>query len=474
MRFLPSSLVRRLLPGRLSARAEPYLDLADSIFSADDDRSRAQRLALITYLVRIFSAALAFVTQIIMARLMSGHEYGIFVVVWTWVIVLSSVATMGLVTACIRLIPEYMAHEKFELLRGLLLHSRLFACGAATLIALVGASGLYIFGDEIASYYILPFYLAMVCLPLFSLTEMQDGIALSQDWHDLALQPTYIWRPLMILAGMGVLVLASWQTSAVNVSIIAIIATWLTAIIQLLLINKKLNKLVVRGPRRFAFKYWMALSLPLFMVEGFFILLASVDVLILNLFETPDRVAVYFAATKTLALVHFVYFAVRAAAGHRFSRLFHTGRQDELAKLMRDTVRWTFWPSAACGGVLLLIGYYLLMLFGHDYTAGYPMLAVLLAGILVRASVGPVSSLLIMSGYQKQIALVYGVSLAVNILLNFVLIPHYGAIGAAAATALAVVVETIALWLMAKQKMGLNTFIWQPAPHCVPQESAGQ
>lgn len=469
MRFLPSSLVKPLLPRKLSARAEPYLALADGIFSSDDDRSRAQRLALITYLVRVFSAALAFITQIVMARLMSGHEYGIFVVVWTWVIVLSSVATLGLVTACIRLIPEYLAHEKFELLRGLLLHSRLFAFATATVIALAGISGLHFFGDAIAGYYILPFYLAMVCLPLFTLTEIQDGIALSQDWHNLALQPTYIWRPLMILAGMGVLVLASWQTSAVNVSMIAIAATWFTAIIQLLLINRRLGKLVSRGPKRFAFKSWMALSLPLFMVEGFFTLLASVDVLILNLFETPDRVAVYFAATKTLALVHFVYFAVRAAAGHRFSRLYHTGQQDELAKLMQDTVRWTFWPSAACGGVLLLIGYYLLMLFGPDYTAGYPMLAILLVGILVRASVGPVSSLMIMAGYQKQIALVYGVSLVANILLNFALIPHYGANGAALATALAIVVETVALWGMAKQKMGLNTFIWQSAPPPGPE-----
>ncbi|MEP3277938.1 MAG: polysaccharide biosynthesis C-terminal domain-containing protein [Stappiaceae bacterium] len=474
MRLLPSKLIRPLLPVKLLSRAEPYLGMADSIFSSDDDRARAQRLALITYMVRIFSAGLAFVTQIIMARLMSGHEYGIFVVVWTWVIVLGGVASLGLVTACVRLVPEYLAHEKFELLRGLLLQSRLFAVATATLIAVAGIAGIYFFGDAIASYYVWPFYLAMICLPLFTLTDIQDGIALSQDWHTLALQPTYIWRPVMILAGMGILILTSWQTSAVNVCIIAIIATWLTAIIQLLLVNRRLHEVIQRGPRQFATKSWIALSLPLFMVEGFFILLASVDVLILNLFETPERVAVYFAATKTLALVHFVYFAVRAAAGHRFSRLYHTGQHTELAKLMQDTVRWTFWPSVACGVTLLLTGYYLLMLFGSDYTAGYPMLAILLVGILIRASIGPVSSLLTMAGYQKQIALVYGTSLAANILLNFALIPHYGLSGAAIATTLAVLVETLALWGMAKQKMGLNTFIWQPAQESIPQESTGR
>ena len=60
------------------------------------------------------------------------------------------------------------------------------------------------------------------------------------------------------------------------------------------------------------FGEWVAVSIPIFLVEGFLFLLTNADVLVVGHFLPPDQVAVYFATAKTLALVHFVYFAVKA------------------------------------------------------------------------------------------------------------------------------------------------------------------
>ena len=55
------------------------------------------------------------------------------------------------------------------------------------------------------------------------------------------------------------------------------------------------------------------------MVEGFYLMLTNTDILLLQHFRTPEDVAVYYAAAKTLTLIAFVHFAVSAAVAHRFS-----------------------------------------------------------------------------------------------------------------------------------------------------------
>jgi O-antigen/teichoic acid export membrane protein len=111
-------------------------------------------------------------------------------------------------------------------------------------------------------------------------------------------------------------------------------------------------------------KEWLRTSLPIFLVDGFFILLTYVDILILQLFVGPADVAVYYAATKTLVLISFVYFGVAAASAHRFSQYHVAGETEKLARFVNDTIRWTFWPSLAVAIGLLVAGKPLLGLFG--------------------------------------------------------------------------------------------------------------
>ena len=48
----------------------------------------------------------------------------------------------------------------------------------------------------------------------------------------------------------------------------------------------------------------------MFVVDSLYVVLMYVDVLILKQFRSPDEIAIYYAAVKTLTMVSFVYFAV--------------------------------------------------------------------------------------------------------------------------------------------------------------------
>ncbi|MBB4303593.1 O-antigen/teichoic acid export membrane protein [Rhodobium orientis] len=456
-----------LLPPRLSRRAAPLVARLEDILQGTDEHASAQRMAAIAFAIRIVGAAIAYGSQILLARFLGGFEYGVFVVVWTWVTILGSMVHLGFATSVIRLIPEYEQTARLDDLRGIILGSRLVSLVASTAIAGMGALGVFALGDLVASHYVLPIYLALVCLPLFTLTEVQEGICRAYSWTDLALSPIYIWRPMLILAVVLGMDAAGVPLDAANVCLAAIGATYVSAVIQWLRLDRRLAGVVAAGARRFALGDWLRISLPILLVDGFFVLLTGTDVVILGQFRSPDEVAVYFAATKTLALVHFVYYAVRAGAAHRYSKFFHSGDHDGLARFVADSVKWTFWPSLAFALLLVVFGELVLSLFGAGFAAGYPSLVILTAGVVARAALGPVESLLTMAGHQNAAAAVYGGTFAANLMLCLLLIPAYGAEGAAAAMSLALIGESLALYSVTRRKLGLNVFVFarpKPAP----------
>jgi O-antigen/teichoic acid export membrane protein len=238
-----------------------------------------------------------------------------------------------------------------------------------------------------------------------------------------------------------------------------IAATYLTSIGQLVWLDRRIRAVVPSGPRDYQPRTWAAIALPIFIVEGFFNLLTNVDIIIVGHFMEPDQVAIYFAAAKTLALVHFIYFAVRAGGAQRIAQYYASGDKARLEAFLRDTLHWTFWPSLAMVLMLFIVGRQLLLLFGPNFGSGYALLYILSIGILFRASIGPAETLLIMAGQQSVCAAVYTATFILSVVLNFALIPPFGLSGAASATTLALIAETGALYWITATRLGIRCSI---------------
>lgn len=459
MRLSFAGAVERAFGARLGRRLMPVGSRLDSILYDSDDRSVSQRIAVIAFAVRVVSAAIAYVSQVLLARWMGDFEYGVFVVVWVGAVILGGLACLGFQTAIVRFVPEYVERGDSALLRGVLVGSRVYGFIAATLFAGLGILGLLGFGDALSSYYLIPLYLGAVTLPMLALSEIQDGMARAFSWADLSLWPTYIVRPVIILATMALALGLGWAPDAVTAMGSVIVATYVTSIGQLILLQRRLGRTVPSGPRQYQPMLWIGVALPIFVVEGFFNLLTNVDILVVGYFMAPDQVAIYFAAAKTLALVHFVYFAVRAGGAQRFSKYYTSGDTQRLAAFVRDTLHWTFWPSLALILVIFIVGKQLLLLFGPSFGSGYPLFFILSVGLLARASIGPAESLLTMAGQQRICAAIYTATFLVNIVLNFALIPRFGLAGAAFATSVALLLETFALYFATRNRLGIRSFV---------------
>ncbi|WP_244530535.1 lipopolysaccharide biosynthesis protein [Salaquimonas pukyongi] len=462
LNFIPrlAPLAERSLPRNLALRAVPHLERVDAIVSGNSDSAVSGRIALFAFAIRILSAVIAYISQVLLARWMGQFEYGIFVAVWVAAVILGGIACLGFQTGIIRFISEYREQGEAEYLRGAISGSLIWAVLAATLIAALGSAGVYWMDGLFENYFVIPIYLAAVFLPMLALQEVQDGIARAHNWAGVALAPTFILRPILILAAMAAAILLGFPATAVTAMISAIVAVYAASILQFVLLVFKLRKAVPKGPRKFMPAKWLAITMPIFLIEGFYNLLTNVDILFVSHYMRPEKVAVYFAAAKTLALVHFVYFAVKAAAAHRFSAYRTAGDRQRYEQFIQETVHWTFWPSLVLALLMLVVGKYFLMLFGPAFVEeGVPVIWILTLGIIVRSSVGAAESVLTMSGEQKVCAFVYAATLLFNLILNWQLIPVYGLNGAAMATSGALFFEAFALYAAARRRLSLHIFI---------------
>jgi O-antigen/teichoic acid export membrane protein len=453
-----SMTVSRLSPAALIGKAKALLN-------DGSDRSIAQRLAGAAFMVRVASAALAFISQVLLARWMGGHEFGIYVYAWTWVLLIGGMCDFGLSTSAQRFIPEYAEGKDFSLLRGFIsgTQSLVFALGLLT--AVVGALLVLIATPKLDHYTIVPLYIACAMLPVFGFALVLSGIARTYNWVNLALMPAFVIRQVLIIGLMAAAFFLALPTDAATAMWVTLVTAVIATAGQAFVLYRRLRKTVPAGPKTFAYKTWLATSLPILMVEGFYLLLTYCDILILQQYRSPEEVAGYYAAAKTLAPVAFVYFAVSQTVAHKFTEYHVSGDRSRLAAFLQSSIKMTFWPSlvAACG--LLALGKPLLSLFGPGFSDGYYLMFILALGLLARAAVGPVERLLNMLNEQRLCAVVYAGAFALNIGLCVLLIPRVGVAGAAIATASALIAESIALFVVTKKRLGLHGLIFGGAPN---------
>ena len=186
-----------------------------------------QKLAGTVFLIRVASAGLAYGSQVLFARWMGSYEFGIYVYVWTWALLIGQMIEFGLGTAAQRFIPEYRERGMAAHLRGFISGSRWLAFGISIAVALLAAGCVKLLEPWLDDYLAVPLYIACIALPAYAIAHIQDGISRSYDWMGLAMVPTYIVRQLLLTVLMAVAYFAHVPMTAVTAMAIAAISYWI-------------------------------------------------------------------------------------------------------------------------------------------------------------------------------------------------------------------------------------------------------
>jgi O-antigen/teichoic acid export membrane protein len=176
-------------------------------------------------------------------------------------------------------------------------------------------------------------------------------------------------------------------------------------------------------------------------------------VLALGMVGGGDGTAQYFAADRLAQVASMLLVAVGGVLGPEVAARWADGDVAAVRRSLRRVTRWSAAVAGAFGLVAIAASEPLLGLFGDGYGDAATVLRFLAVGQVVVLATGPVSIVATMIGEERLVHWAGAVGVLVQGTLLAALVPRHGATGAAAATAVGLAVNKIAVGVVVRRRL---------------------
>ncbi|MFC6689566.1 polysaccharide biosynthesis C-terminal domain-containing protein [Jhaorihella thermophila] len=293
-------------------------------------------------------------------------------------------------------------------------------------------------------------FIALILIPLISLSNLRAAM-LRGLGHDLLGQlPEHAIRPtLFAIVLLIMLLLPGPPLSVANAFVAQSIAVGLATafgMVQLWHLAPRATRVTPTSRQKAG---WYRAAFAMGSISGLVLINNSVDIIMLGLWKSDADVGHYRLASTVGALITLGLQTMNMYAMPHLTRSVVTGKKADLARVVQHSTQLSFgFSMIALAGILVLGEPALAFVFGRDFSDAYPVLLVLAAGHITNAFFGPSHTVLMMAGQERVAAFLTGLGTVANVGLNFLLIPTYGPIGAAVASAVAIVVTKVAAFIL--------------------------
>lgn len=413
-----------------------------------------------TLLVRVASLALLFGVQALLARLLGVAQFGVFVVALAVMGVLQMFARQGFEVAASRFVGAYLGRREWGLVRGFirvaLLAVSVGSAVFAVCLAVVAAWRGYSMEDGMMA----SLWLAAAILPIASVLQIESAVVRGLGHTAVSDVPMWIVHPVALAAGVALAILAAEAERRATTALSVYLAvTSGTLLLQHVVMRRLLPRPVKTAAAEYRWHEWMTAAPAMMLFAGSAMLLSQVNTIILGAMAPAAEAAIFNIAGRIAGVMQLITFCFIGAVGPVAARLYAEQRLDELARIIETATRWVFAATAVAVAVLVLAGRPMLAIFGTEFEAGYGSLLVLAAGQTVWAATVPAGVLLNMTGHHNVSAKILMLAAVVNVVLCVALVPEYGSMGAAVATAVAIVLWNGAMAWSAYRRVGIRACV---------------
>jgi len=174
---------------------------------------------------------------------------------------------------------------------------------------------------------------------------------------------------------------------------------------------------------------------------------------------TSRDVGIYTPTLMIANLLVFVSTAFKYIFLPTVSEYFSKNDMRGLEPLFKSTSKWNF--AVVLPAFLLILTFpkeILTILYGSSYTGGHIALIVLSLGISMNDFAGTSSNILVAGGHTKLNLACEAIAAIVNVVLNIILIPLYGIVGAAIGTGVSFLARNISSLLFVYGKYGMHPY----------------
>ena len=424
---------------------------------ADHLKGRIARGAVDTFALRLFNAGMRFLISLALARMLGAAGFGAYSFALACVGVLSVPALLGLDGLIVREVANYHAGTQWRLLNGLLRRANQVTLLASTGLALAAAGVAWALSPYLESPMVMAFWVGLIALPVLTQIRIKQAALLGLR-HTIAGQaPEILVQPVLFLLMLGVIAATPGMVPKAPV----IVGLYVAAAAGALVVAGKLLQDTWPDAAReaepeYSTPAWMRSARTFVLITGMNVFGASLGVLMLGPMSGAETTGIYGIATAAAALIALPLTAINIPMAPAVAGFFTEGNKEELQRIATKAARGALVLSLPMALIYALFGHWILLLFGADFTAGYTPLIILSIGQVVNAGMGSSGVLLQMTGHEREVAKGLAIALIFNIMANLILIPIWGATGAAVGASGNMILWNIFLTVWVRRKLGIR------------------
>lgn len=376
-----------------------------------------------TFSTEIFSVGANFLIGIVLARALSVSDRGVMVLVMTLPWTVFSFANLGLPQANIYLVGRKKREAKTVLGNALVMTAILGLLSVIILNALKGTALRTVLKGLPPEYW----WPLMLLIPTLLIDGMTLSILRARQRFDL-FNLRRLVAPVLMLVGFLIALVAvkGGLTAAVGVYVAVMV---LMSILSLVLTGREVPLILTfdRSLTKETFRFGLKSYLQNLVGS----LNYRLDVYLLAFFLTPTQVAFYGVATS---LAEAAWYIPNSVGVVLFPRLSNTPMEQVhqiTAKVCRNTLAIT---GLIVMGMLAVSWFLVPLVYGPAYRATVPPLLILLPGVLSMGLYKVLSRNFTSRNQQQVSILASSAALTLNAVLDLLLIPQWGVVGAAMAS----------------------------------------
>jgi O-antigen/teichoic acid export membrane protein len=409
--------------------------------------------SVLSIAIRVAGVGLSYLAHVLLSRILGASGYGQYAIALGWALVLVLPARMGFDYSAIRYGTMYLESDDRSSLRGFIRVSIGSVTFASLLIGIIMVLAASAFASRIA---VLTMAAAAALLPALALVGVLavlmriTGRYFASQFYDQVL------RPAGLILLLGLFLLNNASLSARAAVLLTSIAAWLSLAALGWHFRTSFARVWTARPSFIDMRKWYVLSLPLLGVTVAQELLNQLEVILLGALADPRSAGLFSAASRLVSLMTFALAAFGIVGGPLIASAYHRGNFDELQYVTKLTTRLGLIFAVGIALLLVVGGKLLLGLFGPEFREAYVPLLILVAGGVVNAITGIVVYLATLTGRERPALVIFLSALAISLVLNLLLIPRLGIVGAAVASSTALSFWNLAMLAFVRRELGID------------------
>lgn len=412
----------------------------------------------IALLLRVLGALLGLGFNLLLSHKLGADGVGSYYLTLGLIMVASVFGRLGVETSLLRFTAAHASIGEWGAVKGAYQKGVILALAASG----IAAVSVFLFAGQIAQYFFhnpelsVLFRLGSLVVIPFSLSLLHSEAlkGLKKIVYAMLLQPQGI-----IVSSILIFWLFFWggETGVEEVVLAFFTGTLITMVLGFTA-WRKLTPQLIKVTAKFELRKLLNSSMPLFVMACMFLVLDWASTFFLEIFESRADVGVFNVAFRLAALMNFILAAVITVVAPKFAEQYKQSDLKGVHVSARNATKLSIIAASPLLIVFLLFPGFLMGLFGEEFVAGSNVLVILACGQFVNILTGPVTYLLMMSGNERYAMYNTVIAGSVSLILNLILIPRFGIIGAAIATAISLALINLLSFWQVKRRLGFSMF----------------